>query len=369
MFFEHCIAQVRQSAAKAMRDTLSVRTGTGGCSGGVAERVANSYLIWRGCELLHLAGWAGERQGIPPAGQEHEQRRSPHRRYGPPARQPAGPWTPAVHALLGHLHAVGFHSAHHGRWVSASRAWTGDPHLHSRHCRLASHLPSARPGDHLCRVDVWSASSTTPSRVTGRRPMPGGKSSSPPREPASSPITTRPLEPHHRPALMGRSSTGTPPPRIPAPGCRHARLRAPHRQPPASPSGPRSPDTPVRRRLRPQPGAATAARPHASPPGQRDARLPRRAGSHRHPATDPALAARPPRRLASRHRIHHPDSGPVAAGTPGTKSPIQRGQDTVGTRPALSAFLAVATAVAADEYNSLALVAGTVVAVQTPSAS
>jgi hypothetical protein len=59
----------------------------------------------------------------------------------------------------------------------------------------------------------------------------------------------------------------------------------------------------------------------------------------------------------------------VAAGTPGTKSPIQRGQDTVGTRPALSAFLAVATAVAADEYNSLALVAGTVVAVQTPSAS
>ncbi len=32
-------------------------------------------------------------------------------RVGDTVRRPAGPWTPAVHALLGHLHAVGFHAA------------------------------------------------------------------------------------------------------------------------------------------------------------------------------------------------------------------------------------------------------------------
>jgi len=32
-------------------------------------------------------------------------------RVGDIDRRPAGPWTPAVHALLAHLHAVGFHSA------------------------------------------------------------------------------------------------------------------------------------------------------------------------------------------------------------------------------------------------------------------
>ncbi|MGD0699719.1 MAG: phosphotransferase [Trebonia sp.] len=32
-------------------------------------------------------------------------------RVGDTVRRPAGPWTPAVHALLGHLHAVGFHGA------------------------------------------------------------------------------------------------------------------------------------------------------------------------------------------------------------------------------------------------------------------
>jgi Ser/Thr protein kinase RdoA (MazF antagonist) len=30
-------------------------------------------------------------------------------RVGDTVRRPAGPWTPAVHALLGHLHAAGFH--------------------------------------------------------------------------------------------------------------------------------------------------------------------------------------------------------------------------------------------------------------------
>jgi hypothetical protein len=32
-------------------------------------------------------------------------------RVGDTVRRPAGPWTPAVHALLGHLHAVGFDGA------------------------------------------------------------------------------------------------------------------------------------------------------------------------------------------------------------------------------------------------------------------
>ena len=32
-------------------------------------------------------------------------------RVGDTVRRPAGPWTPAVHALLNHLHAVGFPGA------------------------------------------------------------------------------------------------------------------------------------------------------------------------------------------------------------------------------------------------------------------
>ncbi|GAB3213743.1 phosphotransferase [Marinactinospora thermotolerans] len=32
-------------------------------------------------------------------------------RVGDTVRRPAGPWTPAVHALLDHLHSVGFHAA------------------------------------------------------------------------------------------------------------------------------------------------------------------------------------------------------------------------------------------------------------------
>ncbi|MGH3171034.1 MAG: hypothetical protein ACRDN0_34865 [Trebonia sp.] len=32
-------------------------------------------------------------------------------RVGDTVRRPAGPWTPAVHALLAHLHAVGFAGA------------------------------------------------------------------------------------------------------------------------------------------------------------------------------------------------------------------------------------------------------------------
>jgi Phosphotransferase enzyme family len=57
-------------------------------------------------------------------------------RVGDTVRRPAGPWTPAVHALLGHLHAVGFRGAprplgidERGRevlaFVPGSVAWPG----------------------------------------------------------------------------------------------------------------------------------------------------------------------------------------------------------------------------------------------------
>lgn len=61
-------------------------------------------------------------------------------RVGDTVRRPAGPWTPAVHALLGHLHAAGFHGAprplgldEHGReiltFIPGTIAWPGNFHL------------------------------------------------------------------------------------------------------------------------------------------------------------------------------------------------------------------------------------------------
>jgi len=41
-------------------------------------------------------------------------------RKGQTVRRPAGPWTPAVHALLAHLHAAGFAGAPR-RWASTRR--------------------------------------------------------------------------------------------------------------------------------------------------------------------------------------------------------------------------------------------------------
>jgi hypothetical protein len=57
-------------------------------------------------------------------------------RVGDTVRRPAGPWTSAVHALLDHLHAAGFHGAPrplgldgHGRevltFISGTVAWQG----------------------------------------------------------------------------------------------------------------------------------------------------------------------------------------------------------------------------------------------------
>src|SRR5438045_6960886 len=61
-------------------------------------------------------------------------------RIGDTVRRPAGPWTPAVHALLGHLHATGFAGAPRslgldqlGRevltFIPGTIAWPGDFHL------------------------------------------------------------------------------------------------------------------------------------------------------------------------------------------------------------------------------------------------
>jgi Phosphotransferase enzyme family len=71
-------------------------------------------------------------------------------RVGDTVRRPAGPWTPAVHALLGHLHSAGFHGAprplgidEHGReiltFIPGTVAWPGNFHL-------------LGPGDRLRRV-------------------------------------------------------------------------------------------------------------------------------------------------------------------------------------------------------------------------
>src|SRR5437879_2964164 len=47
-------------------------------------------------------------------------------RVGATMRRPVGPWTPAVHALLNHLHAVGFDGAPRvlGLDDAAGRSWS-----------------------------------------------------------------------------------------------------------------------------------------------------------------------------------------------------------------------------------------------------
>ena len=61
-------------------------------------------------------------------------------RIGDTVRRPAGPWTPTVHAMLGHLHAAGFHGAPRplgidelGRevltFIPGSIAWPDNFHL------------------------------------------------------------------------------------------------------------------------------------------------------------------------------------------------------------------------------------------------
>src|ERR1700753_376012 len=69
-------------------------------------------------------------------------------RVGDTVRRPAGPWTPAVHALLGHLHAAGFPGAPrpHGTdsrgrevlsFIPGTVAWPGGFHLLDDDTQLA----------------------------------------------------------------------------------------------------------------------------------------------------------------------------------------------------------------------------------------
>ena len=72
-------------------------------------------------------------------------------RIGDTVRRPAGPWTPAVHALLGHLHATGFPGA------PRPLAWTSS---------AAKSSPSSRRGSQSATTtDVGGRSARLSARV------------------------------------------------------------------------------------------------------------------------------------------------------------------------------------------------------------
>jgi hypothetical protein len=96
-------------------------------------------------------------------------------RIGDTVRRPAGPWTPAVHALLGHLHAAGFPGApqplgldEHGRevltFIPGTIPWPDNFRL------LGPTAASA-----VSRGS--SATSTTRSPASAHRPSPATTSS------------------------------------------------------------------------------------------------------------------------------------------------------------------------------------------------
>jgi hypothetical protein len=83
-------------------------------------------------------------------------------RIGDTVRRPAGPWTPAVHALLGHLHAAGFDGAPRpqgldelGRevltFIPGSIAWPDNFHLLGRTRRRRTRHGVTRTGEHRHR--------------------------------------------------------------------------------------------------------------------------------------------------------------------------------------------------------------------------
>ena len=128
-------------------------------------------------------------------------------RLGDTVRRPAGPWIPAMHALLGHLHATGFHVAprplgldEHGRevltFIPGIVAWPDNFH-------------PLDPGDRVHRV-AWLIRDFHDA-VTGFRPPPNARwqAPTPPREPASSPTTASPRGTWSSARANGRSSTGT----------------------------------------------------------------------------------------------------------------------------------------------------------------
>ena len=80
-------------------------------------------------------------------------------RVGDTVRRPAGPWTPAVHALLDHLHSVGFRGA--PRPLGLDRAGEKTPLCHPARSPTQRARYAARP--HRPRWGRW-----TPTRAGGR---------------------------------------------------------------------------------------------------------------------------------------------------------------------------------------------------------
>lgn len=225
-------------------------------------------------------------------------------RIGDTVRRPAGPWTPTVHALLGHLHAAGFHGAP-GRWAWTSSAAKSSPSSPAPSlgqtpspCSTPTTASTTSPGS--------SATSTMRSPASARHRMPAGRPSSPPKEPASSPTTTSPLEPGHQPAIVGVHRLGRRRPRVAAVGrrLRPARLRAAQRQPSATSAA--TPPTGCSCSPMPTagPGPAPGTAPHTGPA---DKAMHDFLAGQAATGTQPlgtAVARRPRPRLASRHRLH-----------------------------------------------------------------
>lgn len=245
-------------------------------------------------------------------------------RIGDTVRRPAGPWTPAVHALLGHLHAAGFRGAPRplgldelGRevltFIPGTIAWPDNFHL-------------LDPGDRLRRVARLIRGFH--DAVTGFRPPPDA------RWQVLIPAEGTGIIAHHDLAPWNLVIS----PRqwafidwdLAAPGSRLWDVAyalhgfVPLSANPRYQRQPCPPDAPVRRRLRPGPGPAPGTHPHAGPAGQGHARLPRPACGQRHPALDPAMAARPRPGLASRRRLHRRPSRHLAPCTPGLTSPARQ---------------------------------------------
>ena len=146
-------------------------------------------------------------------------------RVGDTVRRPAGPWTPAVHTLLAHLHEAGFHGApralgidERGRevltFIPGTTAWPDQFHLLDDDAQL-------RRAALLIR-DFHDASPPSPRRQTH-----AGRRSPRPMATRSSPTMTWPLEPDHRQPAVGLHRLGHRRTRNPAlgPRLRHARVR------------------------------------------------------------------------------------------------------------------------------------------------
>jgi hypothetical protein len=239
-------------------------------------------------------------------------------RVGDTVRRPAGPWTPAVHALLAHLHAAGFQGA--------PRPLGTD----ERGREVLTFIPGpvAWP-DHFHRLDGDGELRRAArlirgfhDAVAGFTPPPGA------RWQVLMPADGDEIIAHHDLApwnlVMGERQWAFIDWDTAAPGTRLWDLAyAMHGFAPLS-ADPAFQLADVSRRLRliadaygPHRTAAPRHHPAARPAHPGDARVPRPAGRAGHPAVGAAMARRARRRLAGRHALHHRARRPVAPGAPG----------------------------------------------------